>query len=174
MKKLALLIVILCSLQFAFSQTAGDALGIRFGGSDGVSAEISYQNFIGGNNRLEFDLGFIDAGWYDGFKFSLLYHWVGNIDNGLYWYVGAGGSIGAWDVNDNGPGWDDDHGPWWSDSDYDRNDGVFLDADGQLGIEYYFNIPLQISLDIRPEFGLVNDDFDMGYGLGLRYVFGAD
>ncbi len=163
MKKLILLLTLVCTLELAYSQSSSNALGIRLGGSDGVSAEISYQNYIGGSNRLEFDLGFIEAGWYNGFKFSLLYHWVGNIDGGLNWYVGAGGSIGAWNVDENDPFWFDDN-------DY-HNDGFFLDADGQLGIEYNFDVPLQVSLDIRPEFGLINDDFDMGYGLGIRYLF---
>ncbi len=148
-------------MHFSYGQSpSSQALGIRFGGSDGASAEISFQTFMGDNNRLEFDLGFIEAGWLNGFKFSLLYHWVGNISNDFYWYVGAGGSVGAWSVDEGKPGNDTFH-----------DDGFFLDADGQLGIEYYFEIPLQISLDLRPEFGLINDDFDMGYGLGLRYCF---
>ena len=140
-----------------FSQSSNSrALGVRFGGGDGVEAEISFQNYIGGNNRLEFDLGFFDDDWNDGFKFTLMYHWVGNIEGGLNWYIGAG----ALDVKENNNNWDRDY-----------NDGLFLSANGQLGIEYNFPIPLQISLDARPEFGLINDDFDFGYGLGVRYTF---
>ncbi|MFN0276001.1 MAG: hypothetical protein ACKVPJ_09665 [Chitinophagales bacterium] len=161
MKKISLTFLVLCFMHLAHAQTASPhALGIRLGGSDGASGEISFQTFIGGSNRLEMDLGFIDAGWFNGYKFSLLYHWVGNIGNGFYWYIGAGGSIGSWKLNDEKPGNDTFH-----------NDGFFLDADGQLGIEYYFPIPIQISLDLRPEFGLINDDFDMGFGLGIRYCF---
>ena len=48
-----------------------------------------------------------------------------------------------------------------------HSDGLFLDVDGQLGIEYNFEIPIQISLDMRPEFGLINDDFDFGYGFRI-------
>ena len=49
---------------------------------------------------------------------------------------------------------------------------MFLNFDLQLGIEYNFSeVPLQLSLDGRPEFGIINDDFDMGYGLGIRYTF---
>ncbi len=159
MKNLTILALFCCMLTVAKGQTPADqALGIRFGGGDGVSAEISFQTFIGGNNRLEFDLGFENDGYDDGFKFSLLYHWVGAIGSGFYWYVGAGGSLG---------GWDEDHNHGHDDID----DGFFLDADGQLGVEYYFPIPIQISLDLRPEFGLINDDFDMNFGLGLRYAF---
>lgn len=161
MKKLTIIIVLLISSSAVFAQTSSNhALGIRFGGGDGVEAEISYQNYIGGNNRLEFDLGLFDDDWNDGFKFSLLYHWVGNIEGGFNWYVGAGGSIGSLDVHPDNKNWDNHY-----------NDGLFLDADGQIGIEYNFNIPIQISLDARPEIGLINDDFDFGYGFGVRYTF---
>ena len=61
MKKLTLIAVMLFAIQIGKAQTPNDqALGIRFGGGDGVEAEISFQTFIGGNNRLEFDLGFED------------------------------------------------------------------------------------------------------------------
>jgi len=161
MKKLTVFIISLCATYLVHAQSPSDALGVRFDGGDGIAAEISYQKFIGGNNRLEFDLGFDDDGYYEGFKFSLLYHWVGEMGSGFYWYVGAGGSIGGWSHHH-------DHGPF-DDDGYDE--GFFLDADGQLGVEYEFPIPLQISLDLRPEFGLINDDFDARIGLGLRYRF---
>jgi len=161
MKKYTLVICILVlSATLSAQSSAPRALGIRFGGGDGVEAEISFQNYIGGNNRLEFDLGLFEDDWNDGFKFTLLYQWVGNIDGGLNWYIGAGGSLGALDVNEDNKNWDKDF-----------DDGFFLNADGQLGIEYNFPFPLQISLDARPEFGLINDDFDFGYGLGVRYAF---
>lgn len=158
MKKNLLTVLILVTAQILNAQTS--AIGIRIGGSDGVSTEISYQKFAGGPNRFEVDLGLVDANGYDGFKATLMYHWVKPIDDLFSWYVGAGGSTGAW----NGEGDD----PW---NDENHEDGLFLDANGQLGIECNFSIPLQISLDARPEIGLINDDFDFGYGLGIRYIF---
>lgn len=160
MKKLTLIILTALSAATVYGQSIGsNALGVRLGGGDGSQAEISYQQYIGGPNRLEFDLGLFDDGIADGFKFTLLYQWVHEIESGFYWYVGAGGAIG--DRNLHGHFNDDDH----------FNDGVFLNLDGQLGIEYNFNAPLQISLDARPEFGIINDDFDMGYGFSIRYRF---
>jgi len=138
----------------------GSTLGIRFGGSDGVEAEVSYEQPVSPQTRLEFDLGFINAPDFNGFKFTLQYQWLFAIGSGFNWYVGAGGSIGAWNLDEGFPG--DNDG---------RDDGVFLDAVGQLGIEYNCNVPLQFSLDFRPEFGLVNDDYDSGFGLGIRYRF---
>ena len=38
--------------------------------------------------------------------------------------------------------------------------GLFVFAAGNIGIEYNFDIPLLISLDMRPEIGLIGyDDF---------------
>ena len=44
---------------------------------------------------------------------------------------------------------------------------------GQIGLEYTFNVPLQISLDWRPCFSFVNGFVPNYYGaaLGLRYAF---
>lgn len=153
------LFIALSILSLTSLSAQSNALGVRLGGGDGAQAEISYQQYIGGPNRLEFDLGFFDDGFADGFKFTLLYQWVNEIESGFYWYVGAGGSIGQRDL----------HGHFSDDDDFDE--GVFLNLDGQLGIEYNFEIPIQLSLDVRPEFGIINDDFDMGYGLGIRYTF---
>src|SRR5690349_12768059 len=93
------LLIALCVFSLATVSAQSNALGIRLGSGDGSQAEISYQQYIGGPNRLEFDLGFFDDGYADGFKFTLLYHWVNQIDGGLYWYVGAGGSIGFRDTH---------------------------------------------------------------------------
>lgn len=136
------------------------ALGLRFGGGDGVGTEISYQQFIGGPNRLEFDLGIYDNGWNDGFKFTVLYQWMHPLVDGFDWYAGAGGGVGSRDIDQGHPIYDDDD-----------DEGVFIDAAGVIGIEYNFPIPLQLSLDLRPEIGLINDDFDMGFGFGVRYTF---
>jgi hypothetical protein len=47
-------------------------------------------------------------------------------------------------------------------------------AAGNLGIEYNFDIPLMLSLDIRPEL-YFGDDFGNDFGpdiaLGIRYQF---
>ena len=42
-----------------------------------------------------------------------------------------------------------------------------------IGIEYNFDIPLQLSLDVRPElsFGDFRDDLGFDLGLGVRYRF---
>lgn len=132
-----------------------NAIGLRLGGSDAYGAEISYQRALSDNNRLEFDLGWRNGNNYDAIKLVGLYHWVWTLDGDFNWYAGAGAGISSFSGNNN---LDDDTG--------------FLVA-GNIGIEYNFDIPLQLSLDFRPEFG--NNDFTdntiFDIAFGVRYQF---
>jgi hypothetical protein len=137
-----------------------NAIGLRLGDSNGFGTEISYQRALSDNNRLEFDLGWRSGNNFDGSKLTGLYQWVWNLDGNFDWYAGVGGGLASFD--------DDNYG---SDS--------FIFAAGDIGIEYSFEIPLQISLDFRPEFGFGNNydnnydnsDLDFDIGLGIRYLF---
>ncbi len=138
------------------------ALGLRLGDSDGFGAEISYQKSIGRYNRAEFNLGWRDSRNFDAFKLSGVYQWVHQLDGNFNWYYGVGGGLGSVEF-DPIPGGND-------------NDGLFVFAAGDIGVEYNFDIPLLLSLDFRPEIGLIgydgfNDDFDFDIALGIRYQF---
>ncbi len=162
MKKLIFMAVFLLGIIFtANSQDiARHALGVRLGDNDGFGSEISYQHELSKMNRLEVDLGFRNNNDYDAFKLTGIYQWVWNIDGGFNWYAGFGAGIGSWNAGKDYMG--------------NNDDGIFINADGNVGIEYDFDIPLLISLDFRPEFDLVGDykkgtDFDIA--LSLRYQF---
>lgn len=164
MKKMILLSF--CIIGFALNSQAQNiadhALGLRLGDNNGVGTEISYQHALSENNRLELDLGWSSRGEYDAFRLTGLYDWVWNIDGGFNWYAGFGAGIGSVDINHN--------------EKFDNNDedGLFVTAAGNIGIEYDFDFPLLISLDFRPEIGLVNyygDDLGFDVALGLRYQF---
>ncbi len=139
-------------------EIADNAIGLRLGDDDGFGAEISYQRALGDNNRLELDLGIRSGNNYDGFKLTGLYQWVWQLDGNFNWYAGAGGGVGSYSVDV--PGNDD-------------FDDTFLFVAGDVGIEYNFDIPLQLSLDIRPElgFGDFRDDVGIDLALGIRYQF---
>ena len=79
-------------------QIADNAIGLRFGGGNGVGGEISYQKALGENNRLEVNLGL--ANEFTNFKATGLYEWVWNIEEQFNWYAGFGGGI----VSANGTG----------------------------------------------------------------------
>ncbi len=123
-----------------------NAIGLRFGGGDGVGGEISYQKALGSNNRLEIDLGL--ANEFTNFKATGLYQWVWSIEDQLNWYAGAGGGI----VSAN-----------WT--------GIY--GSGVIGIEYDFNAPILLSLDYRPEIGIAGglDGLNSNVALAVRYQF---
>ena len=147
----ALLFIGYSSLQ---AQTISEnALGVRIGDNKSLGAEISYQRGLGGNTRMELDLGWRNSDNVDVIKLAGLYQWVFKIDKGLNWYVGAGGGIGS-SSNENGT-------------------NSFFFVAGDIGIEYNFDAPILLSLDFRPEFGFsdFNDDLGFDIGLGIRYQF---
>ena len=74
--------------------------------------------------------------------------------------------VGTWDFNDRVPNY------------YHGNDdsGTFLFVAGDIGIEYNFDFPLQLSLDFRPEVYFGDDDYrENNFGpdlaLGARFRF---
>ena len=156
-------IVLLFATATMSAQDISDhAIGLRLGDSDGFGAEISYQKSIGRFNRAEFDLGWRDSRNFDAFKLAGLYQWVHQLDGNFNWYYGVGGGLGSVDFEPL-PSGDDD-------------DGLFVFAAGDLGVEYNFDIPLLLSLDFRPEIGILgydgfNDNFDFDIALGIRYQF---
>jgi hypothetical protein len=159
MKKV-LIIAVAAFLIFPFSGEAqrggGSALGLRFGGGIGYGSEVSFQTPFN-NNRAELDLGFGGRGDFSYWNLTALHQWVMPIESGFYWYLGLGPALGNWAHNTN------------------SSTGVYVAAALNAGVEYNFaEVPLQISIDTRPELSLVNpptDPFGFGMALALRYKF---
>ena len=155
MKKIIFTLVLALSMVGALSaQVESNAIGVRFGGFAGYGGEISYQHPLGSANRLELDLGINHYG----FGLNGIYQWVWDLSDladGFKWYAGVGGGIGFYDFN------------------LVNNSGFGIGVLGQVGIEYNFNIPLQLSLDYRPGIyviPLVYGSYD-GINLSVRYKF---
>lgn len=164
---LILLLPILC-LTVAKAQPR--AIGARLGGN----IDFSYQHFVLSNNMLDITAGVsnyvvrYDRKTGEPYSFgsidlTCMFDWVMNITGGLNWYVGPGAGLGF----------------YWSN--YHGNTPVKLNVGAQVGLEYQFKIPLNISIDYRPMvniFGLIPDgdgrlylgDF-YGIALGVRYRF---
>lgn len=160
MKKLLLSTTMLFGFMFCANaqNISENALGLRLGTNDGFGSEISYQRKLSSNNRLELDLGWRNGNNVDAIKLTGLYTWVWNIDQGFNWYAGFGGGLGSWNTNVNGY----------------KDNGTFAYAAGDIGIEYNFDFPLQISLDLRPEIGghgYYENNYGSDIALGLRYKF---
>lgn len=151
MKKFFLALFAVIAL--AGAANAQNALGVRgaFGSNNG--AELSFQLGMG-SNRLELDLGWAGHEHDAYYNLSGIYQWTGSISGNFGWFAGLGANIGWW----NGPA--------------DNNLGLgFL---VQAGLEYDFQaIPLQVTLDARPQWDVLGAHSGFGYGLalGLRYMF---
>ena len=144
----------------AAQEISPHAIGIRTGDNDGFGVEISYQKKLNDVNRFELDVGFRDNKNFDAWKLSGIYQWVWSIDGDFNWYAGFGAGVGSWNNK----------------TFVNVDDGLFVNAAGDIGVEYNFvDLPLLVSLDFRPEFGIINDfgDNDLGLdiALSLRYQF---
>lgn len=161
MKNAILLLLLSYSILGNAQNLSKNAIGLRFGSNDGFGAEISYQRAIKKDKRLEFDLGWRTSKDIGAIKLTGLHQWVWDIDNGFNWYAGVGGGFGTWRYEKKG---------------YVNDSGTILFIAGDLGIEYNFDIPLQVSLDLRPELyfnsnNYRNDNFGPDIALGVRYKF---
>ena len=157
MKKLIIVIAFLAIGLISEAQINDHALGVRLGGGNYFGGELSYQKALGSNNRLELDFGFNGKKDYSRLAVIGIYQWHWNLNQGLNWYAGPGGSVGLY--SDKG------------------NDGYLnIALGGQVGIEYNFNgngVPLLLSLDIRPMWDFLGDNPGLGWGvaIGIRYTW---
>lgn len=154
MKKIFIaLAIILGTATMASAQMK--SAGLRFGAT---GFDLVYQHNMGADRFAEADLG-LDFGYNVngnvGVKATAIYNFV--------WARPAWTQQGTWALYA-GPGLSlgfvDDLVPYEiSDAIKGYYDNGFMFAlTGQVGIEYNFDFPLQISLDIRPYFGMhIND-----------------
>lgn len=143
-------IIIAAALVLGFAVAASAqprALGIR----GGYGVDLSYQHSIG-ENFIEADLG---LGNFAYLNLAATYNFM--IANPAWtetgkWgiYAGPGVALGI------------------------GKDLFNVGLAGQVGLEYTFEFPLQLSLDVRPQIGLTGKEFGI-WGwyphLGIRYRF---
>ncbi len=155
MKKVIVLLALMIASLIQAQSISKHALGLRLGDNDGFGGEISYQRALGTSNRLEVDFGWRNSKETDAFKLMGLYQWIWNLDGNFNWYAGGGGGIS------------------FLNSENSTKNNLILA--GNLGIEYGFDIPLLLSLDIRPEIYIGDRigtrNFGPDIALGIRYQF---
>ena len=143
-------IVLVAALVLGFTVAASaqpKAVGIRFG----YGVEASYQHTLGSANFIEANLG-LEA--FNALNIAATYNWMIAkpqwTDRGEWgFYAGVGAAVGL-------------------------DTTLRLGAAGQVGLEYEFWFPLQLSVDIRPQLGLINSNFGLwGWApcLSVRYKF---
>ena len=148
MKKVLILIVAV--IGFAVAAAAQPR---AIGGRIGYGGEFSYQHGLG-NNFAELDLGWFSRG----FDIVGIYDFVIGGNGMVNVYLGPGVQLGFYNE---GPA---------------HNHTARMNAGiaGQFGVEWNIpQIPLQLSIDWRPVYFLMNGGY-FGYdsvGLGIRYRF---
>ncbi len=150
-------IMINLSAQNIANQTIGARIGNYFG--------VSYQKKLAEDSRVELGFGYRGYAYYNDMKIDAYYHKVFDFEplENMNWYVGAGGGAGIWKYESR----------YYYDY-YDYNDhGTYIFIGGTGGVEYKFDFPLLVSLDVRPEFVFGNfyDGIHINVGAGARYVF---
>ncbi|MBR4167243.1 MAG: hypothetical protein IKR44_05415 [Bacteroidales bacterium] len=150
---------------FAFVAVASaqpKALGGRIGN---YGLDISYENFVGsGSDFLEFELGLDEVFSTNSFHFDGIYNimiahpdWSASGQWGFY--AGPGASVAVWGRR----------------TEVLDDNIVYAGILGNVGIEYIFDFPLQLSMSLRPRLmfgdGKVRDSGLLSLGLGVRYVF---
>jgi hypothetical protein len=139
------------------SQTYKTALGVRLSSSAAmVNNSISLKHFLNESSAIEALFSFGDP-----LSLGALYEVHKPLSaSGIQWFYGGGPYIGfvkTYDVNNKKTGTD-----------------VNFGAMGVLGLDYKFiNIPLNLSLDWKPELNLVNDiNFEpAALGFTARFTF---
>lgn len=167
--KLLVAALIFITTSMNAQEIANHAFGLRLGESDGFGAELSYQKSIGRYSRIELNAGYRDSREFDAFKATFLYENVFSIDGIFNWYYGFGGGAGS--VN-----FEPIPSPNNPNIALEPDGGLFVFAAGDIGIEANLNMPLVISLDIRPELGILgyenfDNSFEFDVALGIRYQF---
>ena len=158
MKKIILPFVI-TALMLVTSLTTNaqykNALGVRLGDAYG----LTYKTFIQSNRALDFILNVRNRKDDNHFILTGLYEVHNPINGapGLQWYYGAGASLGSLHYkNDN-----------------DRDNDLYLSADGVLGLDYVVpGAPLNLSLDWKPALVLApyTGFYERGVGLSIRII----
>lgn len=170
MKKFLLTICLVASLLMAVN-----AQPRAVGGRVGWNLEASYQHsFATYKYMIDLTAGvtnFFTHWWYS--DLNCVFDWVFNISSGWNWYVGPGLGFGY------------GFGKYWHTEQYLREyHGTpwRFNLGFQIGVEYQFDIPLNLSIDWRPMwnvlgFGRPGPFFNEYYGdffnlgIGVRYRF---
>lgn len=160
MKKLILLLLLPAALVFSGKVAAQEyktALGIRLSSSPAiVNNSITLKHFLNENSAIEALFSFGDP-----LALGALYEKHKPFSTqGIQWYYGGGGYVGFVKT----------YNPNKVKNETDVNFGAM----GVIGLDYKFvNLPLNLSLDWKPELNLVSDiNFEpAAVGLSARFTF---
>lgn len=159
MKKL-LLIAIMAVAGIAAAVAQPRAIGANIG----YGLDVSYQHSLGAANMI--DLA-VNIPCFSGIGATATYDWINPFGTAIpwnnkgewNWSLGVGAGLGIYGFR----------APWF-----------YAGAVGHVGVEYNFWFPLQLSVDYRPNLGIVAASGGVGFNttglysgitIGVRYLF---
>ncbi len=166
MKKIIISVCLFGTYLISAQDISKNAIGLRLSSGNGLLPEASYQRKIANSRRLEFDLGAKSDIYSSTFQLVALHQWVWEIQQGFQWYAGCGAGVGSWRSNNT---YIYNHNI----NNVPYNYGTYAFLAGDVGLEYNFDFPLQVSLDFRPQIGVLNYNtpLDLDLGVSARYRF---
>lgn len=167
MKKIFNLLVFVTIFSIAANAQSDykSAIGLRFGGGYYDLVSVSYKTFISDPGAIELSVGFRGYGvpGYNWFNVAAAGAYQHHFDikpvAGLKWFIGGGAIVSN------------------SFSSYDAYTGIGFGIFPTAGADYKFsNIPLNLSVDVRPTFNIIDPyaGYNRFYGNGAvaaRYTF---
>ncbi|RLD59014.1 MAG: hypothetical protein DRJ05_07050 [Bacteroidetes bacterium] len=119
-------------------------------------AEISYQHYIKGIRRVEYDFGWLSAVSWDILQYTVVYQWRLIRKGGFNFYTGPGLGIGY--------------------ANYGYGEDLFYGAVvADFGVDYTFEWPFQIGLRYRPGWSKarekIGNDIEHQVSFALRLAF---
>lgn len=157
-KAVSIFIIVVTTFSTLKAQNLGSdyttAVGLKF-----YPTSITVKHFLQEDRAIE---GLIYL-WEDGYRFTGLYEFHGDINGveGLKWYAGFGGHIGA-------------YGKQWKIDNPNKNQNTTIGVDGVLGLDFKFtDVPINLSADWQPSYNFTGYNYlEAGWaGLSVRYTF---
>ena len=161
MKKL-FLVAIMAVAGLAAAVAQPRAIGVNIG----YGLDVSYQHTLGEDNMIDLS---VNIPCFTGIGATATYDWINpfglqipwSYEGEWNWNLGVGAGLGIYGFS---------------------APSFYLGAVGHVGVEYNFWFPLQLSVDWRPNLGLVGEPYYGGIGwntsglysgisLGVRYLF---
>ena len=156
MKKSIILAAILAVVCVGSAVAQPRAIGANIG----YGIDFSYQHSLGEANMIDLSVN-IPA--FNGIGATATYDWVNPFGTAIpwnnkgewNWNLGVGAGLGIYAFED---------------------PAFYVGVVGHVGVSYDFWFPMQLSLDWRPNIGIVGSSFNLnglynGITLGIRYLF---
>lgn len=159
MKKL-ILVAILAVAGFAAAVAQPRAIGLNIG----YGLDVSYQHTLSKSNMIDLS---VNIPCFSGIGATATYDWVNPFGTSIpwnnkgewNWNLGVGAGLGIYGF---------------------QAPSFYVGAVGHVGVSYDFWFPMQLSLDYRPNIGIVTGQGAIGFNsvglysgitLGVRYLF---